>query len=136
MVRFNWHFICMCLKQCSLDHNSLTLEGFMTHMKWNYLMTVLFLALALFTFAESGAALDEVVLNGIVRNINIKERIIDVEVKSSGCGRVKSFSYREQDVPHVSSLQIGQELRFATHRFKCEDRATGQFITEIPGGRK
>lgn len=81
-------------------------------------------------------ALDEIVLNGIVRFIDLKERVVYIDVKSADCMRQKTFRFSEQDAQRVGALQVGQELRFATDRFRCADQSPSVFIPDIPGGKK
>jgi len=90
----------------------------------------------LFTVVGSAMALDEIVLNGIVRFIDMKERLIYIDVKSADCNRQKVFRFNDQNAAWVGKLMVGQELRFATDQLKCSDQSISLFIPEVPGGKK
>lgn len=97
-----------------------------------------FWGLAFLSCISGGAsALDEIVLNGSVRLVDMKEQLIHIDVRSADCTRQKTFRVSEKDLARVGTLQVGQEIRFATDRFKCSDnKSISAFIPDVPGGKK
>lgn len=74
---------------------------------------VFFLSTAFLSYA-----VDELVLHGVVQNINVAARVVTIDVKSGSCPGVRDF--RVDDSSQLNSGMIGKSVTFKIDVSKCE----------------
>lgn len=90
--------------------------------KKRFFCSIFFILVTLFFFNRLLAyAVDELILWGIVNNVDLKGKIITIDVKSDACPGLKRFTVDDISGMDSSHIQIGKRLVFPIDSSNCKE---------------
>ena len=103
------------------------MKAFMSRKMWIVLISLMFL----FLCAQTGFALDNLSLTGVVRSIDKNNGIISLDITSEGCRGQRAFKVPDDDRDDLDASLIGKKLQFMIDSSKCERGRTHKIIFEV-----
>jgi hypothetical protein len=103
------------------------MKAFMSKKIWILLVSLMFV----FLCAQTGVALDNLSLTGVVRSIDKNNGIISLDITSEGCRGLRAFKVPDDARDDLDASLMGKKLQFMIDSSKCERGRIHNIIFEV-----